>query len=409
MREIMAERDRTAAGRGEGALVLVLVLALLALLVSLYLNHLHYKVHTDASFSSLCSLSEEVNCETVALSPYSVFLGLPVSYWGITAYVLYLLVAGLGLLDSRRSRPGGTRGWSLLILMAVAGIVISAVLLYIAHFRIRSLCPFCMGIYTLNLAIAITVGVHLVRRRRDIRRIVQADMRGLLVTPALALLAVPVLLVAVGLVAYPGIYDTGACPSATDETLCTEPSTYGNPDARIRITEYSDYECPFCGMTHFTLRKAVETYPDSVSLEHVNFPLDEACNDLVTRPFHANACEAARASVCAQRQGRFWEYNDYLFTHQKQIGHVPYDRIAKGLGLDAEAFRTCMKDPSSLEEVKADIEKAKKTRFIEQGQVGTPIIYIGEKGHMGAIHWEDLDRYLRHTLGLEPAGEEGTR
>ena len=38
--------------RGEGTLAVVLVLALLGLLVSLYLNHLHYKVHTDPSYSS---------------------------------------------------------------------------------------------------------------------------------------------------------------------------------------------------------------------------------------------------------------------------------------------------------------------------------------------------------------------
>jgi protein-disulfide isomerase len=263
-----------------------------------------------------------------------------------------------------------------------------------------------MVIYVLNLLIAITLVVHLVRRRRDVRAILSTDVRGFVARPAMGLFAVPVVMIAAAYAIYPRIYDPGACPGMTDKALCTDPSTYGNPDARIKIIEYSDYECPFCGMTHFALRKAVETYPRDVALVHVHFPLDMACNDLLSRPFHDSACDAARATVCAQRQGKFWEYNDYLFTHQKQIGRVPYGRIASGMGLDVDKFEQCMSDPTSLEQVKADIEKAKQTSFVKQGQVGTPIIFIGEMSHMGAIHWEDLQRVLQQTYGLEPPDEE---
>ncbi|MBW2263433.1 MAG: thioredoxin domain-containing protein [Deltaproteobacteria bacterium] len=342
----------------------------------------------------------------MALSPYSVFMGLPVSYWGITVHVLYLIMAGLALVDSRRDRPGGVRGWAVLIVMAAAGIASSSVLLYISHYLIRSLCPFCMVIYVLNLLITITLTFHLVRRHRDIGSMFRTDVRGFIPRPALAAFAVPIVMIVAGYVIYPRIYDTGSCPETASGKLCTAPSTYGNPDARIKIVEYSDYECPFCGMTHFALRKAVETYPEDVVLIHVNFPLDMACNDLLPRPFHDNACDAARATVCAQRQGRFWDYNDYLFTHQKQIGRVPYERIASGLGLDVDAFERCMTDPTSLDEVEADIQKAKQTTFVQQGQVGTPIIFIGDKGHMGAIHWEDLQRELQQRYGLEPHSEE---
>jgi protein-disulfide isomerase len=317
--------------------------------------------------------------------------------------VLYVLVALLALVDTRRERQ--VRGWAVLLAMSVVGVAVSALLFYIAHFLIRSLCPFCMGIYVLNVAIAATTVLHVVRRRRSIPELFLADVRAFLVKPPLAILAAPALMLALAYVLYPRIYDTGACPGEKDEDLCTEPSTYGNPSARVKIVEYSDYECPFCGMTHFNLRKAVETYPGDVALVHVNFPLDMACNDLLDQPFHDSACEAARASVCAQRQGRFWEYNDYLFTHQRQIGRIPHLRIAKSLGLDTDAFEACMSDPTSLADVKADIEKAKKTEFVRNGQIGTPIIMINGKGHMGAIHWEDLDRYLTQSFGLAPHEE----
>ena len=393
----MADKGKNAAGNGEGTLTIVLVLALLALIVSLYLTYLHYRVHTDASFSSSCALSEDVNCETVALSPYSVFLRLPVSLWGTAAFLLEIIAAAIALADSRRGRPA--RGWGILICSSVAGIVVSAALFTIAHTIIHSLCPFCVSIYILCIAIAATIGVDAVRRRRSIASMFATDLRGL-AGPPLALLALPPLLVAAGLAAYPRLYDTGACPGRTDVSLCSEPSTYGNPRARVRITEYSDYECPFCAMTHFALRRAVETYPEDVVLVHVQFPLDRSCNDLLDKPFHSSACSAARAAVCAQRQGRFWEMNDHLFTHQKQIGEVPFDEIAAVIGLDVAKFQACMADPSSAGEVRADIEKARQTSLVKQGQIGTPIIYINESGQMGAVHWEDLDRYLGQRFGL---------
>jgi protein-disulfide isomerase len=196
------------------------------------------------------------------------------------------------------------------------------------------------------------------------------------------------------------IYDTSACPGETDEDLCTEPLTYGKPDAPVRIVEYSDYECPFCAMTHFALRKAVDTYPDDVVLMHIHFPLDQSCNDLLVQPFHEHACEAARAAVCAERQDRFWDVNDWLYTHQKQIGRKGWADVAEDVGLDVDRFLSCMKDPASLAAVRADIDKGKQTAFVKQGNVGTPIIYIGDKGHLGGINWEELQRYLIQNHGL---------
>lgn len=57
-------------------------------------DRIHVFVHTDPSYHSVCAMSDGVNCETVAVSPYSVFAGLPVSVWGIAGYVV---LGGLAL------------------------------------------------------------------------------------------------------------------------------------------------------------------------------------------------------------------------------------------------------------------------------------------------------------------------
>jgi glutaredoxin len=294
--------------------------------------------------------------------------------------------------------------------MGIAGVACSAILFYISHFIIHSICPFCMAIYVLQVAIALTVGVTVARREQGVASALKRDLRELLPRPPAAAVLLPaVVLAAGGYILYPTIYDTTACPTETEEDLCTEPLTYGRPDARIKIVEYSDYECPFCSMTHFALRKAVDTYPGDVSLEHVHFPLDDACNPLLTRPFHENACEAARASICAERQDRFWDMNDWLYTHQKKIGDADWGDVAEEVGVDPERFLGCMDDPASLEVVERDIQRAAETTFVKQGSVGTPIIFINDRGHMGGINWRELQKYLVREFDLPPSPETEKR
>jgi uncharacterized membrane protein len=58
------------------------LLSLLGVAVAIELTRIHVFVHIDPSYHSVCAMSEGLNCETVAVSPYSVFAGLPVSVLG---------------------------------------------------------------------------------------------------------------------------------------------------------------------------------------------------------------------------------------------------------------------------------------------------------------------------------------
>ena len=71
---------------------------------SISLARLHVNVHTDPDYQSYCAMSERVNCDTVALSDYAVFLGLPVSLWGLLGYVFMGALAVWGLRGHSRHR-----------------------------------------------------------------------------------------------------------------------------------------------------------------------------------------------------------------------------------------------------------------------------------------------------------------
>jgi protein-disulfide isomerase len=82
----------------------------------------------------------------------------------------------------------------------------------------------------------------------------------------------------------------------------------GNKDAKIKMMEYTDFECPYCNKAFPTIEALLAKYGDKISLEYRSFPL----------PFHADAQKAAEAALCAGEQGKFWEMHDKIFTVMAQ-------------------------------------------------------------------------------------------
>lgn len=81
----------------------------------------------------------------------------------------------------------------------------------------------------------------------------------------------------------------------------------GPKDAKVTIVEFSDFECPFCQRAFGTVEQIEKAYPKEVKIVYKQLPLTN---------LHPHAQKAAEASVCAQKQGKFWEYHDKLFKVQ---------------------------------------------------------------------------------------------
>ena len=91
------------------------------------------------------------------------------------------------------------------------------------------------------------------------------------------------------------------------ENLMQGSAILGNPDAKITIVEFGDYQCTFCYKFHDeTMKKIDQAY---IKTENVNF---------VYRDFPLNGSQsilASEASYCAQKQNKFWEYHDTLYNN----------------------------------------------------------------------------------------------
>ncbi len=94
--------------------------------------------------------------------------------------------------------------------------------------------------------------------------------------------------------------------TVTRQKIATQGTGYikGNKDAKIKIVEYTDFECPYCNKSFPTIEALLAKYGNQVSLEYRSFPLS----------FHADAQKAAEAALCAGEQGKFWEMHDKMFT-----------------------------------------------------------------------------------------------
>ena len=128
--------------------------------------------------------------------------------------------------------------------------------------------------------------------------------------------------------------------------------TKGPEDATITVTEYTDFQCPYCSMAQAEFEKLMEMYPDDVRLVYRSLPLVS---------IHPNAQVAAQAAEAAGVQGKFWEMHDALFTKQGDWSGLTAEEFltwlsteAEALGLDVEQFS---KDTQS-DEIKTKIQDA---------------------------------------------------
>lgn len=138
----------------------------------------------------------------------------------------------------------------------------------------------------------------------------------------------------------------------------------GNPDAPVKIVEYSDTECPFCKRFHETMKQTTAEYGDKVAWIYRHFPLDQ---------LHSKARKEAVALECANEQGgndKFWAYTDRLFEvtpANNGLDPAELPKIAQYVGLDVAKFNTCLASTKYDAHIENDVQNATET-----GGNGTP-------------------------------------
>ncbi|MBI5842410.1 MAG: DsbA family protein [Chloroflexi bacterium] len=185
------------------------------------------------------------------------------------------------------------------------------------------------------------------QRREQMRR---EQMRSRLFT--IGLVAVGAILVAFFFI-YPNFKPVGAV--VTPEAI-VRPEAQGNglgdPNAPIKIEEYSDFQCPYCRrFFEQTESQLVDAY---VATGQVYFVYN-SFGEFIGPESRASA----EAAYCAGDQGKFWEMHDIIFVNQngENIGDYTDRRLsafAESVGLDMGAYNSCVSGGKYSDEVNQD-------------------------------------------------------
>ena len=117
------------------------LIALIGVFVSLYLTL--YKLGYVGTLA--CGTG---GCETVQLSKWGDFLGVPVAGWGVVYYVLVLALAIAGV----QERFAGSRRLTMVLVVVTGwGLLFTAWLTYLELFVIHAICRWCVGSATMTV------------------------------------------------------------------------------------------------------------------------------------------------------------------------------------------------------------------------------------------------------------------
>ncbi len=139
--------------------------------------------------------------------------------------------------------------------------------------------------------------------------------------------------------------------------------------------EFSDFLCPFCRNLAGAFGGFMPQSQGRVAIFFKNYPLDQACNPVMTRTVHDGACELALGGICAEEQGKFWSYHDRIFSQPPaNPGNEDVVRLATEAGLDGNAMRQCLSSPGARAKLDRDIAEGRRLEVN-----ATPTVFVNGK------------------------------
>ena len=192
---------------------------------------------------------------------------------------------------------------------------------------------------------------------------------------------IPLAIVAAGLILSGAVYltlkgDAPISPRAGNPALMRPVDStdhiLGNPSAKVKIVEYSDFDCPHCQTFHATLHQLINDYAASGSLAWI-------FRDFAITELHPNAKKHAEAAECVARTAgneAYWKFADALFQNQPALP-TQYAEFARAAGASPEAVAACIQDAAALVGPSIDAERQ---NALDIGAPGTPYSLIIVEG-----------------------------
>jgi protein-disulfide isomerase len=158
----------------------------------------------------------------------------------------------------------------------------------------------------------------------------------------------------------------------------------GSSNASITIVEYGDFECPFCGQAHRTVREILKRYDGQVRFMHKHNPISE---------IHPMASRAARwfEAMAEKDPDKAWLFHDRLYEQQIILkdGDEGLESLVASLELNPDEIRNAATSEAITIQIEKDREEARTFGF-----TGTPAFVINGVSIRGAYPEEEFVRVI---------------
>jgi protein-disulfide isomerase len=150
----------------------------------------------------------------------------------------------------------------------------------------------------------------------------------------------------------------------------------GPATAPVKLVEYGDYQCPYCGLTYLIVKELQTRLGERLLFVFRNFPLATV---------HPHAEHAAEAAEAAGAHGKFWEMHDLLYENQNALGDEYLIQYASSLGLDLSRFSNELSRHVHAARVHEDFLSGARS-----GVNGTPSFFINGLRYDGSYDLETM-------------------
>ncbi|MEO8479990.1 MAG: thioredoxin domain-containing protein [Gemmatimonadota bacterium] len=173
----------------------------------------------------------------------------------------------------------------------------------------------------------------------------------------------------------------------------------GSADAPVEITEYADLQCPQCASFDQVQWPDIKTRlidTGKLRFRYRDFPLDN---------IHPETRIAMHAAACANDQDRFWQMKDRIYAGQNDWAFkgtgAAYDvmrTIATSVGLNADAFQTCMTGGTHAARIEASLAES-----VRLGVGQTPTFLIEGRLYPGLIGSDQMAHIVDSLTAMKGA------
>jgi protein-disulfide isomerase/uncharacterized membrane protein len=330
--------------------------------ICLYLSNHYFEVQfpTSLAQTTFCDFNSFWNCDAATFSSISNIACVPIAILG--------LVIGLCLLAGSFFPSESVEGLNKIVVYVNA---LGCLILFIYSLVVlKSLCPFCSLYYLCSWIMAFLFYKYGVATR---------------FCPKVAGLFLILAVVVVGGVKL-SVLDSEKKQSEIAQDLRNQynnlpmlgdpklssihrlaSSTENFAEAPIRLSIFSDFQCPACKKLSEQVPKIAKRYAGKINIQYFFFPLDNACNEKMTQSIHPYACQASYVATCSA--DKFIEVHDHIFENQANLSFEWLKNYAKKLGVEA-----CVSETGTQERV---------VSYVKQGNdlsvASTPTLVINGK------------------------------